>query len=112
VQDRRWRNLAYAIDVLKEQGKEPQTCQQYLDVFAQYGWFPFNQPTAAQRARKMRFDQLMTVCGGVDKVDDYPAKGEPDAPPKCEGCRQKGGSDRCHCVLARASLAQALQADH
>lgn len=94
VQDRRWRNLAYAIDALKEQGKEPQTCQEYLEVFAKYGWVPAQQPSAAQRARKMRFDQLMAVCGGVNSVDDYPAKGEPDAPAKCEGCRQQGGSGR------------------
>lgn len=90
MQDRRWRNLSYAIDQLKAQGKEPQTCKEYLDVFAHYGFVPAYPLSKAQKASKMRFDQLMAACGGVTAASSYPAKGEPDAPVKCEGCRKEG----------------------
>jgi len=82
--------MSHAVDQLKAQGKEPQTCQDYLDVFSHQGRTPLNHLSKPQRARKMRFDQFMSVCGGFSLERDYPGKSEPDAPPKCEGCRKQG----------------------
>lgn len=83
--------MSYAVDQLKAQGKEPKTCQEWVDVLARYGFDPVNRISAAQRARPMRFDQFMAAAGGFGgNRSSYAAKGEPDAPSKCEGCRQQG----------------------
>lgn len=90
LQDRRWRNMSCAVDQLKAQRKEPHTGQEWLDLLRHYGFGPVNRLSGAQKGSPMRFDQFMAACGGVSMKDVYPAKGERDAPTKCEGCRQHG----------------------
>ena len=82
--------MSYAVDQLKTQGKQPQTCQDLLDILTHHGFVPVNRLSAAQKAGPMRFDQFMQACGGFSSSEDYGAKGEPDAPTRCEGCRQQG----------------------
>jgi hypothetical protein len=82
--------MSYAIDQLKAQGKEPQTCQEFADILIHHGFIPNTRLSAAQRARKTHFGQFMKVAGGFSNSKDYGAKGEPDAPTRCEGCRQQG----------------------
>jgi hypothetical protein len=59
---------------------------------AHYGFESLCPLSAAQRDKKMRLDQFMATCGGFRTREDYPAKGEPDAPVECEGCGKQGES--------------------
>jgi hypothetical protein len=91
LQDRWWRNMSAAIDRLKAQGREPTTGQEFLDVFPQYGFNPVTPFTAAQKASAMTFPDVMEASCGFSILQKYPAKGEPEAPAKCDACKKQGG---------------------
>lgn len=89
-QDRRWKNMCAASVKLKAEGKAPVTCKEHLELMHKYGFVPCCALSAAQQRQHMIFPQFMQACGGVAMIEDYPAKGEPDSPAKCECCKQPG----------------------
>lgn len=99
-QDRRWRNMVYAAEQLKAEGKAPQTWQDELDFMTRYGYQACHPLTAAQKARRLdsqwHLGEFSAACGGFSTPQDYPAKGEPEAPTKCDCCKKQGEA-QCHC---------------
>lgn len=96
-QDRRWQNMTYEIEQLKEQGREPTTGTGYQKLLIKHGLQP-DKPLPAHIASKpMGFDQFMEKCGryGWSILPEYEAQGQPDAPRRCDGCGQRGAVMRC-----------------
>ena len=96
-QDRRWQNMSYEMDQMKQQGRYPRTGGEFQDIIIRHGLYPQRPLPGAMAEKTMEFDEFMNLCGnrGWTLMVDYEAKTLPDAPRKCDGCSLRGARMRC-----------------
>jgi hypothetical protein len=96
-QDRRWTNVSYELEQLKEQGQEPTTGGQFQALMKRHGLQPQHPLPSALENKVMQFDEYMNKSGkrGWTMLVTYEAMTQPDAPRKCDCCGTRGARMRC-----------------
>ena len=96
-QDRRWQNMSYEIEKLKEVGRDPNTGTGFQKILIKHGLQPQKPLPPHIGSQNMQFDVFMEKCGryGWSLLSTYEAQAQPDAPRRCDGCKVRGATMRC-----------------